>query len=164
MEMLEDGAGRAQRTLFVARYLRDRELQREITEGLNVVEAFSACGADYVPARDVCAVRAAMTILATPRPMPRVVSTATPTYSTQPANAAISSAGVGCSGSDPNGDGATNTADDHKATRDASARGTSVGQKRPNPMSRPWHTPAPMPRRRAGTRSHHQWMVESIRH
>jgi hypothetical protein len=31
--------GRAQRTVFVARYLRDRDLQREIEEGLNVVEA-----------------------------------------------------------------------------------------------------------------------------
>jgi len=37
--MLE--VGRAQRTIFVARYLRSRELQREITEGLNVVEAFN---------------------------------------------------------------------------------------------------------------------------
>jgi TnpA family transposase len=31
---------RAQRTIFVATYLRSRELQREITEGLNVVEAY----------------------------------------------------------------------------------------------------------------------------
>lgn len=31
--------GRAQRTIFVARYLRDRDLQREIEEGLNVVES-----------------------------------------------------------------------------------------------------------------------------
>ena len=37
--MLE--VGRAQRTSFVARYLRRRELQREITEGLNVIEAFN---------------------------------------------------------------------------------------------------------------------------
>jgi TnpA family transposase len=37
--MLE--VGRAQRTIFVAKYLRRRELQREITEGLNVVEAFN---------------------------------------------------------------------------------------------------------------------------
>ena len=37
--MLE--VGRAQRTIFVARYLRSRELQREITEGLDVVEAFN---------------------------------------------------------------------------------------------------------------------------
>ena len=37
--MLE--VGRTQRTIFVARYLRSRELQREITEGLNVVEAFN---------------------------------------------------------------------------------------------------------------------------
>lgn len=41
--MLE--VGRAQRTLFVARYLRDRQLQREITEGLNVVEAFNRANA-----------------------------------------------------------------------------------------------------------------------
>jgi Tn3 transposase DDE domain len=32
--------GRAQRTLFAARYLRDRALQREINEGLNVVESW----------------------------------------------------------------------------------------------------------------------------
>ncbi len=37
--MLE--VGRAQRTIFVARYLRRRDLQREITEGLNVVESFN---------------------------------------------------------------------------------------------------------------------------
>ena len=37
--MLE--VGRAQRTIFVARYLRSRELQREIPEGLNVVEGFN---------------------------------------------------------------------------------------------------------------------------
>jgi TnpA family transposase len=33
--------GRAQKTLFVARYLRDRDLQREINEGLNVVETWN---------------------------------------------------------------------------------------------------------------------------
>lgn len=33
--------GRAQKTLFVARYLRDRDLQREINEGLNVVESWN---------------------------------------------------------------------------------------------------------------------------
>jgi len=33
--------GRAQKTIFVARYLRDRELQREINTGLNVVEAWN---------------------------------------------------------------------------------------------------------------------------
>ena len=38
--MLE--TGRAQRTLFVARYLRDRELQREINAGLNVAESWNA--------------------------------------------------------------------------------------------------------------------------
>ena len=38
--MLE--VGRAQRTLFVARYLRDRELQREINAGLNVAESWNA--------------------------------------------------------------------------------------------------------------------------
>jgi len=32
---------RAQRTIFVACYLRDRDLQREITEGLNVIAAFN---------------------------------------------------------------------------------------------------------------------------
>ncbi|MCY9783170.1 Tn3 family transposase [Nocardiopsis sp. EMB25] len=37
--------GRAQRTCFVARYLRDRELQREIEEGLNVVESWNAANA-----------------------------------------------------------------------------------------------------------------------
>jgi len=37
--MLE--VGRAQRTIFIARYLRDRDLQREINEGLNVVEAWN---------------------------------------------------------------------------------------------------------------------------
>jgi TnpA family transposase len=37
--MLE--VGRAQRTIFVARYLRSRELQREIIEGPYVVEAFN---------------------------------------------------------------------------------------------------------------------------
>ena len=37
--MLE--VGRAQRTIFVARYPRDRDLQREIQEGLNVVESFN---------------------------------------------------------------------------------------------------------------------------
>jgi TnpA family transposase len=38
--MLE--TGRAQRTLFAARYLRDRELQREINIGLNVAESWNA--------------------------------------------------------------------------------------------------------------------------
>ncbi|MGV9773304.1 Tn3 family transposase [Streptosporangium sp. NPDC003464] len=33
--------GRAQRTIFVARYLRERDLQRQIEEGLNVVEAWN---------------------------------------------------------------------------------------------------------------------------
>ncbi|MFE2425752.1 Tn3 family transposase [Streptomyces sp. NPDC059373] len=37
--------GRAQRTRFVARYLRDRDLQREIEEGLNVVEAWNRANA-----------------------------------------------------------------------------------------------------------------------
>ena len=32
--------GRAQKTIFLCRYLRDRDLQREIQEGLNVVEAW----------------------------------------------------------------------------------------------------------------------------
>jgi TnpA family transposase len=34
--------GRAQRTIFVARYLRDRDLQREINAGLNVSESWNA--------------------------------------------------------------------------------------------------------------------------
>lgn len=33
--------GRAQKTIFIARYLRDRELQREINSGLNVVESWN---------------------------------------------------------------------------------------------------------------------------
>ena len=37
--------GRAQRTIFAARYLRDRNLQREIEEGLNVVEAWNGANA-----------------------------------------------------------------------------------------------------------------------
>jgi TnpA family transposase len=37
--MLE--VGRAQKTVFVARYLRDRDLQREIHDGLNVAEGGS---------------------------------------------------------------------------------------------------------------------------
>ncbi|CAM5539461.1 Tn3 family transposase (plasmid) [Streptomyces viridifaciens] len=37
--------GRAQKTIFVARYLRDRALQREIEEGLNVVEAWNRANA-----------------------------------------------------------------------------------------------------------------------
>lgn len=37
--------GRAQRTLFVSRYLLDRDLQREIEEGLNVVESWNAANA-----------------------------------------------------------------------------------------------------------------------
>jgi TnpA family transposase len=32
---------RAQRTIFVAKYLRDRDLQRQVHEGLNVVESFN---------------------------------------------------------------------------------------------------------------------------
>ena len=37
--------GRAQRACFVARYLLDRDLQREIEEGLNVVESWNAANA-----------------------------------------------------------------------------------------------------------------------
>ena len=37
--------GRAQRTIFLARFLRDRDLQREINEGLNVVESWNRANA-----------------------------------------------------------------------------------------------------------------------
>jgi TnpA family transposase len=37
--------GRAQRTIFIARYLRDRDLQREIGESLNVVESWNRANA-----------------------------------------------------------------------------------------------------------------------
>jgi TnpA family transposase len=33
--------GRAQKPIFIARYLRDRDLQREINEGLNLIEAWN---------------------------------------------------------------------------------------------------------------------------
>ena len=33
--------GRVQKTIFVARYLRDRDLQREIEEGLSLIEAWN---------------------------------------------------------------------------------------------------------------------------
>jgi TnpA family transposase len=37
--------GKAQRTLFVARYLFDRDLQRQIEQGLNVVESWNRANA-----------------------------------------------------------------------------------------------------------------------
>lgn len=43
--MLE--VGRAQRSIFLARYLRDRDLQRETESGLNVVENYNGLG-DYI--------------------------------------------------------------------------------------------------------------------
>lgn len=39
--------GRAQRTIFLARWLRDRDLQRETNSGLNVVENYNGVG-DYI--------------------------------------------------------------------------------------------------------------------
>src|SRR5450432_1863816 len=33
--------GRVQKTIFIARYLRDRDLQREIEDGLNLIEAWN---------------------------------------------------------------------------------------------------------------------------
>ncbi|WP_433469811.1 Tn3 family transposase [Spirillospora sp. CA-128828] len=39
--------GRAQRTPFVARYLRERDLQREIEEGLNMVDSWNAGNVVY---------------------------------------------------------------------------------------------------------------------
>jgi TnpA family transposase len=33
--------GRAQKTIFIARYLRDRDLRREIEEGLNLIESWN---------------------------------------------------------------------------------------------------------------------------
>ncbi|MGH9151965.1 MAG: Tn3 family transposase [Acidimicrobiales bacterium] len=44
--MLEPG--RAERTAFVCRYLRDRDLQREIEEGLNVIESWNRVNAVIV--------------------------------------------------------------------------------------------------------------------
>jgi TnpA family transposase len=41
--MLELGA--AQCSIFIARYLRDRDLQREIEEGLNVIEYWNRLNA-----------------------------------------------------------------------------------------------------------------------
>jgi TnpA family transposase len=43
--MLE--TGRAQRTIFLARWLRDRDLQRETSSGLNVVENYNGVN-DYI--------------------------------------------------------------------------------------------------------------------
>jgi TnpA family transposase len=43
--MLE--VGRAQRTIFIARYLRDRDLQREVNAGLNVVANYNGVN-DYI--------------------------------------------------------------------------------------------------------------------
>lgn len=47
--MLE--VGKAQRTLFVARYLFDRDLQRQIEQGLNVVESWNRANAIICYAR-----------------------------------------------------------------------------------------------------------------
>jgi len=43
--------GRAQRTIFVCRYLRDRDHQREIEKGLNVVESWNRVNAVIFVAR-----------------------------------------------------------------------------------------------------------------
>jgi hypothetical protein len=40
-------AGRAQRSIFLARWLRDRDLQRETESGLNVVENYNGVN-DYI--------------------------------------------------------------------------------------------------------------------
>jgi TnpA family transposase len=74
--MLE--VGRAQRTIFIARYLRIRELQREITEGLNVVEAFNGANSViyYGKGREIASNRQdeqQMTVLCLPIPQAALV-------------------------------------------------------------------------------------------
>lgn len=55
--MLE--VGRAQKTIFRCRYLRDRDLQREINAGLNVAESWNRANAEifYGKARDIASNR-----------------------------------------------------------------------------------------------------------
>ncbi len=55
--MLE--VGRAQKTIFLCRYLRDRDLQREINSGLNVAESWNRANAEifYGKARDIASNR-----------------------------------------------------------------------------------------------------------
>ena len=55
--MLE--VGRAQKTIFLCRYLRDRDLQREINSGLNLAESWNRANAEifYGKARDIASNR-----------------------------------------------------------------------------------------------------------
>lgn len=45
--------GRARKTIFIAPYLRDRDLQREINEGLNLIESWNRINASSSSARAV---------------------------------------------------------------------------------------------------------------
>jgi TnpA family transposase len=51
--------GRAQKTIFLCRYLRDRDLQQGINSGLNVAESWNRANAEifYGKARDIASNR-----------------------------------------------------------------------------------------------------------